>query len=181
VKVSQRIVGCALAAVAVTGFASCSAEAQDFKREAELLITGTLAKQIGLGDLKAACEKPEKKTPVVGDTFKCTGTTKDGQVIQFRGEVDKPKHLNLNTTNVLTAEDIPKVSDAAVASLEESLGITIGAENMDCGSKALVVEDDKIVCALTDVSDGSVYDATITFSDLEAGEFEVQVGEEPRG
>jgi hypothetical protein len=180
-KVSQRVVGVAAAMVAVVGFAACTADAQDFKREAEGLITGTLAKDIGLGDLKAACDKPEKKTPIVGDTFKCTATTKDGEVIELLAEVDKPKHFNVNTTNLVAADAVPKYGEAAAGWLANELGIDLASENMDCGAKSLVLQDNKMQCAVTDPSTGDVYDATVTIADDFNSIENVEVAEEPRG
>lgn len=171
----------ALGAAAV--MLGCSASATNYKAEAEKLIVETIAPDIGLGDLKSECEKPAKDSPAVGDTFDCTATTADGDVITLVATVDKPNHINVNTSNLVAKDAAKRLGVAAVGLLEEQLGVTIGAENMDCGTTSLIVDAQapQIVCGLTNTTSGDVYDATITIDDLaNIDEINVVVADSPR-
>lgn len=169
-----------IAALAVTLMAGCAASGTDYKKAAEKLISGDLSSQ-GFGKMTGACDAPPEK-PKAGDTFNCTGTTADGKVAKFVATVQDGNKVELNSTNVLSTDDLRAIEQTAVAALEQQAGATLGAENFTCGNEAVIFDESGIVCALTDPSSGSVFDATVTISDLtDLSTLQVQVADTPRG
>ena len=169
-----------MAALLVVG--ACSASSADFQSTAEDLIEGDIAEESTLGDLSATCEEPDDPEP--GDVFACTATTDDGRTIEFTATVEEDDKVNVQSTNLITAEGLGTIEEVAVAALEAEIGQTLGVENFDCGSEPVVIDvpDGTLTCALTDPGNGDVYDAEVTLPSLEdVGSLTVQVATEPRG
>lgn len=155
----------------------------DYKSTAEDLIEGEIEEQAGLGALEASCEDPADD-PEVGDTFTCTATTTTGATVEFVATVADDKKVEVETTNLITADALASVEQAAVAALEQETGLTLGVENFSCGDAAVVidVETEYLTCALTDPSTGEVYDAQVDIESLDdVTNLTVQVADQPRG
>jgi hypothetical protein len=146
---------------------------------AEDLIEGQLATDFGLGEITATCAEPANNDP--GATFTCTSPTDFGEVEWLATMADE-KTVEVESVNLVTKEILPQIEQAAVTSLENQLGVPLGVENFDCGVNPVVLTAElTMVCALTDPADASlVYDATLAFTDLETGSFDVEVAEQPR-
>lgn len=116
----------------------------------------------------------------MGTTFDCVATSELGEVF-WVATLAENDSVTAVTTNLVTAEGISKVEDAAVATLEQQTGSTLGGENFDCREGPVILsEDSSMVCALTSPSSGDVFDATLTFADTTTGKFDIVVATEPR-
>lgn len=149
--------------------ASCSASfsigGQSVEEAAVELIEGDLAELIGL-PLVAEC--PEVVDPDVGTEFSCTATSNDGRVAGFDVLVDREDHIDVQTTNVITAESVPKFVDVIVSGIDEESG---GAQvAVDCGDQSIIAdESDSFTCDLT--GDGADPGASVlvTVTDFKDG------------
>lgn len=140
------------------------------------LIEGELSDQI---DVPLAAECPDLDDPEAGDTFECTGTTPDGQVIRFTVEIGEDE-VFANSVNALTPEDVPGFEEAVVTALNDANDLDIPLDALDCGAGPLIVPPDRqFVCRLSDDATGEVYDTTITITDQADWTFSVDVAAEP--
>ena len=172
----------AMAAAAMVGCSSNAAEvpvAEGPRGDAENMIRGEMASEIGLGPLTAVCEEPPPYA--VGTTWACTASTEDGQVITVQGSVNAEGHVEMVTTNLISAPAMLHFEADAAANLNNETGSSLPAESIDCGEAPLVVGADMVVpCLLTIPSSGVVYDLTMRITDIDARHFALQVAEEPR-
>ena len=144
-----------LLALAVLGAAAaCSASETNFQEAAEKVIKEDITTQAGFGELTSSCEEPASTD--VGETFACTAKTSDGQTIELIATISDKTKVDVNTTNLITADGVTTIEGIAVGALEEETGLTLGAENLDCGDGALIttVTDIVIDCVLTDPTSG---------------------------
>lgn len=149
----------------------------DFSALAAELIEGELADLIGLGPITAMCD--DAPSNEVGTTWECDGTVAD-QVATFAATIDREDHVNVVTTNVILADQVPVLAASAMQELNTSVGGSLPDEAMDCGDQSIVLsQTNEIVCGL-DIGSG-IYDTTITITDLNTGAFNVVVAETPRG
>lgn len=133
---------------------------------ATYLVENDLSEQIG-EVLTADC--PAVPDPEVGTTFSCTGTTDDGVVIEFAGIVDREDHIDLNSTNLIVADQLPGWAAVAEESVESTVGFDV---TVDCGERFVVLDDDSgWSCEVTD-PDGVTAALRITNADLDAGTFD---------
>jgi hypothetical protein len=161
-----------LATMVCIGAASgCSFSVGDTPQSvATELIEGELATELALGEITAECEEPPNRD--TGTTFGCTSATDYGEVRWLATMADEDS-VNVESLNVL--------SDANVTDLENTTNAQLGTSDADCGSGPIVLGVDlTVVCALTDPATGDVYDVTLTFTDLEAGTFDIVVADTPR-
>lgn len=134
--------------------------------------------ELELGETEAICEEPADEG--VGTAFSCTGVSGAGEV-DWVATIGEGDGIKVVTTNLVTAESIPRIEEVAVATLEEQVEQPLGLENFDCGEGSIVLgAGNTAVCALTDPGSGSIYDATLTFTDTQAGAFDIVVADEPR-
>lgn len=154
----------------------------DAQETAVALIEGRLTDQAGLGPLEGECDEIDE--PEVGDTFACTGTTGDGQVIQFTAEVTSEDGtdadgVDVNSVNLLAPSAVPGLVDQAAEVLGREVGVALTGDDLACPADAVVVEvDTTIVCELTDPTNGDVFEATITITDPETAGFVIDVGDQ---
>lgn len=74
------------------------------------------------------------------------------------------------------------LADEASRALQEAAGTTEGPD-IDCGEDQIdVVAGEQVICALSVEGDPDVYDAVVTFTNVEGTDysFDVQVAETPR-
>lgn len=165
-----------LAGVATACSGSFSIGGKSPEQAAAELIEQDLATQLDM-TLVAAC--PELDDPAEGDEFECTATNEQGETLRFSAVIGDDV-VNVNTTNVLTAQELTDLEANVASQLAAQAQLPLAAENFECGNAQLVVPDDgNISCALTDPGNGDVYDATLTLR-LADGSFDVQVAEDPR-
>lgn len=146
---------------------------------AEDMIAGDLATSVGLGPLTPSCNDPGPLT--VGVSFTCTATTDPGGVIQIQGSVNGEGHLELMTTNLVSAAALPSFEREVAANLNTSVGSNFTAESVDCGGVAVVLPVDFVLdCALVMPASGEVFDVTLTITNLDARRFSLVVSEFPR-
>lgn len=168
----------AAAALLVT---SCSASKTDYKEAAVNVIQGKLQDTLGIGDLAGECEDPASND--VGTTFACTATTPDDRTITFTAEIQDGKTVNVQSTNVLTVENLRGIESEAARILSEKVGQTLPAKSINCGSEPVIAAaGEAFVCALTDPGNPkSVYDTSITLDDLtNPTHLDVEVASTPR-
>jgi hypothetical protein len=167
---SYRIVGPIVAAAVLT-LSGCSiGDTPD--GVAKKLIEGELATQLGLGQVTATCDKPPNSD--VGTTFNCTSTSDVG-AIQWKATMTDAKTVSVDSTNLIRADVLPQVEAAAASALAAQVG-GLDASAVDCGTKAVVLAaDQSMLCAVTDPGDGTIHDATLTFTDVTTGKFNVDV------
>jgi hypothetical protein len=135
--------------------------------------------QVGLGELTADCNDPGDVE--VGDTFLCTAETEDGQTIDVTATIADEDTLNVQSTNLLVPSDVATLEQAAVRTLNQQNNLNIPPGAIDCGDTAVVIPDDqRVPCVLTNPTNGLQYDTVITITDLESGEFSVNVSGQPR-
>jgi hypothetical protein len=166
-------------ALAVT---ACGRSAPDFQSAAQRVIEGDLENQIGLGPLQGTCEEPASRD--VGATFTCTAATEDGQTITLDATIQDDNRVGVQTTNLLTVDNLATIEAEAARILTEQVGQELPAENIDCGDQPRIAEVGKsFTCALIDPGDPSkVYDTAITIDDLTSPKhIDVQVAAAPRG
>jgi hypothetical protein len=176
-----RTLWAGLGAVAALLVTSCSSSTTDYQALAVKLIQGELQDTLSIGDLAAECEEPSSKE--VGTTFACTATTPDDRTITFTADIREGKKVNVQSTNVLTAENLGEIEAEAARILSEKVGQTLPAENIDCGSEPVIADaGEAFVCALTDPGNpNDVYDTSITLDDLtNPTQLDVEVASAPR-
>ncbi|MEM9133578.1 MAG: hypothetical protein AAF962_26435 [Actinomycetota bacterium] len=146
---------------------------------AEEVIEGELATLGGLSDVSADCDVPPNSD--VGTTFNCTASTSAGEV-RYLTTIEEDDVVYVEWLNLLTADDVVSLEQAAVDVIEEQVGRRLGYENYACGSGPLALGSDNILnCELIDPDNGDVYDSTLEITDLDTGAFNVEVAEQPRG
>jgi hypothetical protein len=154
----------------------------DTKGRAEAMIAGDLATAVGLGPLVPSCNEPGPLA--VGAAFTCTAartTQPPGEPIQVEASVLSNGHLNLVTRNLVSAAALPSFERRAAAQLNESSGTNFTADSVDCGNTAVVLPvTATLECALIMPASGEVFDLTLTITDLDARNFALVVGANPR-
>jgi hypothetical protein len=173
------LVGRALTVGVMVALSGCSFSIGDTPEGvAEELIEGELAEELSLGEISATCEAPPDRDP--GTTFTCTSPTDVGEV-RWLATMEDESTVNVSSVNLLDDEDVAALEEAAVRVLEAEVGIPLGVENFDCGTGPLVIGTDGLVpCTLTDPTTGDLYDSEVEITDLEAGDFNVSVADQPR-
>ena len=117
--------------------------------------------------LTADC--PDVADPEVGVTFVCTATTDDGLVINFGGIVDREDHIDVNSTNLITADQLPEWVGVVEDSITETVGFDV---TVDCGDRFVVLDDESgMTCTAID-PEGITADVRLTNVDLDAGAFD---------
>ncbi|MEM9612950.1 MAG: hypothetical protein AAGA59_08450 [Actinomycetota bacterium] len=178
--VAPLLIALALVAAGCSGGGETAEEAAPAQQSlAEEMITGELATGVGLGPLAPSCNDPGV---YAADTaFTCTAITGPGDVINVHGSVNGDGHLNLATTNVITAAALPSFETEVAALLNNTVGSNLTAEAVDCGSTAIVLPGDlAMTCALIMPASGQIFDVTLTITDLEDRRFALRVADEPR-
>lgn len=138
---------------------------------AEDLIENDFTEQLGLSDVVAECGKPPNTDP--GSTFTCTSTTDIGE-ISWLATIEEGDRVGVEATNLLESDDVSSVEALAIQQVEAETGVTIGIEDIDCGTGPLVLgAGNTLACSLTSPLTEEVYETTITFSDVETGSFEI--------
>ncbi|MEL6981741.1 MAG: hypothetical protein AAFO29_04890, partial [Actinomycetota bacterium] len=164
-----------VASIAIDGF---DAAELGTASSAAVSVIQTEAVALGLGDVDVTCQEPADEE--VGTTFGCASASSLG-VVNWVVTITETDRISANTTNLIRADLAETVEQVAVESLEAQAGSTLGVENFECGPGPFVLDaSSAMVCALTDPTTGLVYDATLTFTDLETGSFQVNVANEPR-
>ena len=156
-----------LGAAAMLLVASCSASTTNYQEAATKVIEGQLQQELAIGDLTASCEEPSSED--VGTTFSCTADDPEGRHHPLHGgDRQKGKKVFVQTTNVLTADNLTEIESEAARILSEKVGQDLPAEAIDCGQQAIVAKaGEPFVCALSDPSNPTVvYDTSITLDDL---------------
>jgi hypothetical protein len=161
---------------------ACGASGTDYRATAEKLITGDLAEQAGLGKVSASCEEPPSK-PETGERFACTATSASGEVVRFTATVEDGSKVNVESTNLITADGLERIEQVAVEALEREQGQALGRENFDCGDDYVVLDPSRevLVCTLTDPDSGNEYEATVDVPDLQdVSTLTVEVADTPK-
>jgi len=149
---------------------------QDPAEASAELIETELAELINLGPIAATCDSPESVE--VGTTWQCEGVV-DAGTIDFEVEVDREDHLNIQTKNVVLANQVQTIAVTAMRQLNESVGQSLPDEAMDCGTSSVILSStNEFVCALGTGAD--IYDTTITITDPDTAAFTVVVADTPR-
>ena len=170
--------GLVLATVAVAP--SCSTSAASYQDAALKVITDTLQSRVGLGPLDPTCEKPASNR--VDTTFECDALTSAGERVRFQATIKSGRKVSVNTANVLLPANLDKVEAEAADILSKRVGVTLPASDIDCGSKARVIESRQpFICTLTDPTNGALFDTQITLDDIDnPRQILVQVATTPR-
>ena len=144
---------------------------------AEDLIEGELADEIGQTGIEATCDKPVDTEP--GTIFNCTSPSDLGE-IRWVATVEDEESVYVITENLMTESDLVAMEEGAISALQD-VGLQVTGEDIDCGSApALLTAGDVLLCALTDQSNGDVYDTKLTITDKEEGLFDIDVADNPR-
>lgn len=148
-----------------------------------VVIETKLAEDIDLGDLEATCNEPDGLKE--GETFTCTATTTDDQIIEFLGTMTGEDKFDIVTTNLLTVSDISTIVPDAAQALSDVVGQEILPEDISCSEGNVILDaDDSFVCAITDASTGDVYDLTVNTGGLVPGvganKLEYAIADQPR-
>lgn len=169
-----------MVAVAVSG---CSDAGNDEsltpRRASEEMIAGPISDKAGVGSLAGIC--PDLADAAIGSTFECSATTDDQQNVIVDGLVTPDGRIELTTRNVIRSEVLPSFEQAAVTALNDSLGSNLSNEAIDCGNDSIVLgPDQQLVCALLDPQTSSMFDVSLTITDVESRQFSLVVADEPR-
>lgn len=153
----------------------------DAGESGETVIEGPLAEEIGLGDLDATCEQPDELAE--GETFDCTATTSDGEIIEFEALLTSDDEFDIVATNLLTTDEVDVLRSDAATQLGAQIGVEIAAESIACPDGTVVLDDDELVCEITDVDTGDVYELTMTFAEFDRdtgfGDIQYLIGDQP--
>jgi hypothetical protein len=127
--------------------------------------------QIGFGELSAACDDPGELQ--IGGSFNCTAQTEDGRTFDLVATQTDDDNINIATTNVVVASALSRIESAAIEVVNEQFGLGVSPDGIDCGETSIILGPDQTIpCTLTG-ADGQQYDAPITMTDLETGEFTI--------
>ena len=162
--------------------AGCSTSI-DYPGGATKLIEGELEEKVGLGELTATCGDVADDVKV-GDTFVCTAETTDGDTVEFLATVAEDDKVNVDTTNLITADGMTVIENGAVSVLEQETGATIGEGALECGEGPRVIDvaSETLDCVLTSPDTGDKYETTITLDGLSADStMNVVVADQPMG
>ncbi|MEM8924476.1 MAG: hypothetical protein AAGD35_13325 [Actinomycetota bacterium] len=144
------------------------------KEQAVDAIEGQLAQQIGVVPLVADCDDPADGN--VGTVFACTADSEIG-VIDWQVTIQDGGIVNVQSTNLIVADALPRIETAALEVLEAQEGVT-----MDCGDRPLVLpSDNKIGCTIDDPISGRVFAAELEMLDLQNLRFNVTIPELAEG
>jgi hypothetical protein len=170
-----------LACFGALALGACSAEvsigssSSDPEDEAIELIEGRLADEAMLGPLTAECFDAEGVGE--GGSFECTGTTEDGQVIEFTAEVDGEGAGEVNSTNLATPDGIALLSDEAARVLSEQNAFELPPGSVVCDDSQgfIFVVDATLDCEVTDPQSGEMVPAVLTITDPENIGFTIEI------
>lgn len=167
---SSKLLALAIGAALLAS--SCEAEfsigGNSVERAAVGIIEDDFTEQLGI-DLVADC--PEVPDPEIGTTFVCTATTPDGRILTIDGVVDSEDHIDMQTLNLLSSEDLDVMEQSGVDILEPQ----IGPLTIDCGQELVILPADNSLTCTGEDGDGDQAPIVYTFSDLRAGDFTVRV------
>ena len=147
------------------------------------MIETDLAESAGLGDLEGACDEVADDI-AVGETFGCTGTTPDGDEVQFIATIKSDDEVAVDSTNLISADGMTALETTAASLLAEQVGQPLEGEAIDCGTGPRVfdVDSEVLTCDLTDPISGAVYETTIELTGLGAeDQMSIVVAETPKG
>lgn len=156
--------GClVLAAAVVLLLAACGGDAAD---TAELLIETQIEEEVALGELTAACNQPEELAR--GETFECTAITPDGDTIDIVGELTGDDTLNVQTTNLLTVDDVRAILPPIADAVGTEVGATVVAADISCPDRSIILDDaGNFDCEIVDRSKDETYVITIRTGGLD--------------
>lgn len=127
----------------------------------EELIAGELATAIGFGPLAdAACEDPAEEA--AGETFTCTAATEAGDTLEFAAILRSDDEIFVAASNVIFADDLDFLENDAVQVTAGNFEVDPSTLSVDCPDENTLIVDDRVICQITDASDGGVYDLTVT-------------------
>lgn len=142
----------------------------DARADALNLITGDLAAIVGV-DLVPSC--PDQIDAIVGTQFRCTGEMADGRVVEFLGNVDRVRHIDMQTTNFLREEVVQAFEVAAAEALAPQ---TLVDTTIDCQPRPVLFNDrGEIRCALVLGNADQARTALIQIEDFSTLQFTVSV------
>ena len=154
----------AIAALAVL-VAACGGDAA---ATAEALIETDLEEQIGLGELAAACDQPDELKE--GETFECTAITQDGATIELVGELISDDEFNVQTTNLLTADDVESILPVIAEAVGSEVGADVVTDDLTCPSGSIILDvEGDFNCEISDTVTGDLYVITIQTGGLQPG------------
>ena len=137
------------------------------------LIEGEIAEQFSLGEVSATCNKPADEN--IGTKFNCASETDIGNV-DWVAEITGEEKVFVNSVNLVTKEDVGNFETATVKLFEDRNGTVLGNENLDCGDEPIALDSSNtFMCDLTPPNDEVPYTAEITVTNLETGEFSLNV------
>lgn len=123
------------------------------------LIEGDLTEQIGLGPLSGDCDDPTDTS--TGDEFSCTGTTDDGEIIQFTAVFESDDEVFIYPTNLVVDSSLFEAE--AATTLGPELGIEIDPAQIECPEGTIVLDaEGQMPCTITDAETGGVFPLTVT-------------------
>lgn len=175
------VVAVVLASAACSGSVSFSVGGESPAEAAVDLIEGdAMAQRLGLDDISdAVCDDPVEEE--VGAIFECTATS-GGNTIEFDVEIESEDRIFAGPTNVVDGTLLPDYEVSAVQSLNAANGFTLPDDAMNCGERTVVLDADRsMICTITEPETGVVYDAALTISDTQTGDFAVEIIGESAG
>ena len=129
------------------------------------IIEGELSDQLGFSMVGACDELQESGND---ESFSCTGTTEENEVVTFVANFDaEANSVDMHTTNVAN-------TDLIAPALEESLlenALILGDDPIDCGTGFVILDDMQMTCVLT-LGDETHETAVLTFLDTQTGDFD---------
>jgi hypothetical protein len=158
-------------------FSFGASKGESLQETAEELIAGELSDIAGFSEeLDATCDKPADDIKI-GDTFDCTGTSADGQVVEFTATHDKEDHVDVVSTNLVTKENFEKIVDQTEQMISKKAKVELPSGSITCEEGPLVGDEPlQVTCELTDPTNGQVFDLTLEVTDFEDGSFNYEIG-----
>lgn len=125
------------------------------------------------------CEQPP--TNDVGTIFPCVADAEPGQV-RYNVEINQVANVIARTANAILPEFQARLAAEAAVVLNNQVGSNLAEDSIDCGNRAVLFEEREpmLLCALTSPDTGDVFDTIITITNVETGQFVVEVADTPR-
>ena len=135
------------------------------------LIETELADVIGLGPIDATCESPESDE--VGTTWGCTGIVEDG-TIEFDVEIDREDHINVETSNLISAAQVQAIAQEASSAVNGAIGSSLGPDAFDCGDQSVILDDSNEFLCSVDTGSETI-ETTVTITNMDDTSFDVDL------
>ena len=174
-RLACLLVGFAVVASACSGSVDFSFGGQTPAEAAVDLIEGeAMAQRLGIGPItQAVCQDPVDQE--VGTSFPCTAQS-GGMTVDFSVVLEEDDRIFAGPTNVVDSFALTRLETVAVQELNRQNGFTLPQDALECGDGSVILDpNQQMTCALTDPDSGTVFDALVTVTNTDTGDFNIEI------